>query len=137
MRTQYDIHTKKLYTRESIEAIITDQCEKKHYPVPNFGHGYLSNVAKDMGIEPRGKYGHSYYYAGQDVIPLINKVLSNRAKKKGETKQRTKTSPSKRPMAHKPSQISIDDLSRYSNLDILLDRLKECIGIIESMKDGI
>ena len=135
MRTQYDIHTKDLYTRENIEAIISEQCTKKNYPIPNFGHGYLSNVAKDMGIEPRGKYGHSYYYDGQDVIPLINKVLENRAKKKGETKQRTKTSPSKRPMAHKPSQISIDDISRNSKYDQLIDKLMDCIGIIESMKE--
>lgn len=133
MRTQYDIHTKDLYTRESIEAIISEQCTKKNYPIPNFGHGYLSNVAKDMGIEPRGKYGHSYYYAGQDVIPLVNKVLENRAKKKGETKLRTKTSPSKRPMAHKPSQISIDDLSRENNLELLRDKLSECINLINSI----
>lgn len=136
MRTKFDIHTKSYYTRESIEDIIRDQCEKKNYPVPNFGHGYLSNVARDMDIKPQGKYGHSFYYLGKDVIPLINKVLENRAKKKGETKQRTGNSPSSKPMA-KPSQISIDDISRNSKYDQLIEKLLECIGIIESMKDGI
>lgn len=137
MRTKFDIHTKSYYTRESIEDIIRDQCEKKNYPVPNFGHGYLSNVARDMDIKPQGKYGHSFYYLGKDVIPLINKVLENRAKKKGETKQRTGNSPSNNQTVVKPSQISIDDISRNSKYDQLIDKLMDCIGIIESMKETI
>lgn len=133
-RTQYDIHTKEIYTREYIEFIITTQCEKRHYPVPDFSHGYLSKVASSIGVEPLRRQGRSYCYIGRQAIVLINKVLENRSKKKGEPKQRTKTSPSKKPMA-KPSQISIDDISRNTKYDQLIDKLMECIGIIESMKE--
>lgn len=131
-RTQYDIHTKELYTREYIEFIITAQCEKRHYPVPDFSHGYLSKVASSIGVEPLRRQGRSYCYIGRQAIVLINKVLENRSKKKGEPKQRTKTSPSTKPMA-KPSQISIDDLSRENNLELLRDKLSECINLINSM----
>jgi len=131
-RTQYDIHTKELYTREYIEFIITTQCEKRHYPVPDFSHGYLSKVASSIGVEPMRRQGRSYCYIGRQAIVLINKVLENRSKKKGEPKLRTKTSPSNKPMA-KPSQISIDDLSRENNLELLRDKLSECINIINSM----
>ena len=34
-RTQYDIHTKELYTRESIENIISEQCRKNGFPAAN------------------------------------------------------------------------------------------------------
>lgn len=131
-RTQYDIHTKELYTRGYIEFIITAQCEKHHYPVPDFTHGYLSKVATSIGIYHFRKQGRSYCYLGSDAITLINKVLSNRSKKKGEAVLETKTSPSTRTMA-KPSQISIDDLSRENNLEILRDKLSECINLINSI----
>lgn len=134
-RTQYDIHTKELYSRESIEFIITEQCKKNHFPVPNYTHGYLSKAARGMGITPvylKGR-GKSYFYLGLDAIPLINKVLKNRSKKKGEVELETDTSPSKRTMAKRPSQISIDDLSRENNLEILRDKLSECINLINSI----
>ena len=131
-RTQYDIHTKELYTREYIEFIIVTQCEKYHYPVPDFTHGYLSKVATSIGVDHFRRQGRSYCYLGSDALTLINKVLSNRAKKKGEAVLETKTSPSKRTMA-KPSQISIDDLSRENNLEILRDKLSECINLINSI----
>ena len=134
-RTQYDIHTKELYTRESIENIISEQCRKNGFPVPDYTHGYLSKVAKSIGITPTSKTGNSFAYLGKDAITIINKVVKNRAKKKGETKLQTKTSPSKVQMVKKPSQISIDDISRNSNFDLILDKLRECIGIIETMKE--
>lgn len=127
-KTKYLIHTKEIYTKENIEKIITTQCEKKHYPVPGYTHGYLSGVAKSIGIEPQGIIGHSYSYHGKDVIPLIDKVLENMAKKKVKSAG-TQTSPSTKPMA-KPSQISIDDLSRKNNLKTIRDWLIEQLNIV-------
>ena len=135
-RTQYDIHTKELYTRESIENIISEQCRKNGYLLPDYTHGYLSKVAKSLGIVPTSKTGNSFAYLGKDAITIINKVVKNRAKKKGETKLQTKTSPSTVKTVNKPSQISIDEISRNSNYDRLIVKLMECIGIIETMKEG-
>lgn len=134
-RTQYDIHTKAHYTRDAIEEIISKQCIKNGFPVPDYSHGYLSKVAKSLGIRPTSKKGNSFTYLGSDVITLINKVVKNRAKKKGETKLQTKTSPSTVKTVKKPSQISIDEISRNSNYDRLIVKLMECIGIIETMKE--
>ena len=128
------IHTKEIYPLKSVQEKITVAFNKRNYPVPNFSHGRVSDVRKKLGIEPAGKIGRAYSYRGSDVILIIEKMLEDESKKKGEPKQRTKTSPSTKPMA-KPSQISIDDISRNTKIDQLIEMLWDGIGILESMKE--
>jgi len=137
-RTKYDIHKEELYSRAKIEEIISKRCEKRKIPVPNFTPGRISTVAKEIGVKPECKEGNSYVYRGADATKIIDKVMARREKKSGKRKKvkssDTEASPSTKPMA-KPSQISIDDISRNTKYDQLIDKLWDCIGILESMKE--
>lgn len=86
-RTTCDIHTKEPYSRAQIEKKISERCEKRKIPVPNFGHGRISTIAHDIGVEHIGKEGHSYVYLGADAIKIVEEYMARIEKEFGKSKK--------------------------------------------------
>jgi hypothetical protein len=136
-RNRYFVCLDNIYPKEEVDRRIKIACEKNGFNVPDCSHGYVSEVAITLGIEPADKIGNSKAYYGRDVILIVDEALRRQLKHKNAAKRRAKPASAQAPQSieqetTKANEVSEPILTQTSSGQMSIEDLR--LAQLEELK---